>query len=395
MSRNICNICGANYEYADGKWKCPACGAYKEEELSNEEVTLLYNAAQKLRLNAFDDAEEAYRDIIRKYPQNSEGYWGLVLAKYGIKYEQDYDGKMIPTCYATSYDSILGDKDYLRALDLANKDNRKYYETQAEKIEKIRKEWVEKASKEQPYDIFVSYKDTELENGVERTEDSHEAFELYTHLQSLGYRVFYSRESLKDKAGEKYEPYIFNALNTAHVMIVFGSKTEYIESTWIKNEWSRFYKRIKSGQKQSNALIVAYKGFNPSELSRPLSSVQCIDRNSLTFLHDLDAYVARVVKAAKTQVPHIERREIKKRVEKSKVAAARLDILEISDIRNNSGGGSISKKKRRKTRNRQLYRSETYRECRKAVENRIRIFAKRRIRRSGQVVRRFSHKQSG
>lgn len=36
-TQNICNICGANYEYKDGKWRCPACGAYKPEEISNEE----------------------------------------------------------------------------------------------------------------------------------------------------------------------------------------------------------------------------------------------------------------------------------------------------------------------------------------------------------------------
>ena len=59
MSQNICNICGANYEYRNGRWVCPACGAYKQEELSNEEVTLLYNAAQKLRLCDFDEAEKA------------------------------------------------------------------------------------------------------------------------------------------------------------------------------------------------------------------------------------------------------------------------------------------------------------------------------------------------
>ena len=310
MNQNICNICGANYEYVDGRWKCPACGAYKEEELSNEEVTLLYHAAQKLRLNAFDEAEEAYRDITVRYPQNSNGWWGLVLAKYGIKYEQDYDGKMLPTCYAASYDSLLSDKNYQTALSLSNAENRAYYEAQASKIESIRREWVEKAAKEPPVDVFLSYKDTELENGVERTDDSHEAFELYTHLKELGYHVFYSRETLKDKTGEKYEPYIFNALNTAKVMLVYGSKPEYISSTWVKNEWSRFYKRIKQGQKQPNAMAVVYRGFNPASLPRPLSSVQSMDRDSMTFLRDLDAYVKRVVSAS-VALPHIERVEIK------------------------------------------------------------------------------------
>lgn len=48
-----------------------------------------------------------------------------------------------------------------------------------------------------------------------RTDDSIEVANLYTHLSSLGYKVFYSSESLRDKVAEKYEPYIYNALNTA------------------------------------------------------------------------------------------------------------------------------------------------------------------------------------
>ena len=327
---NICNICGANYEYKNGRWICPACGAYKPEELSNEEVTLLYNASQKLRLCDFDEAEKLYSDIVEKYPANPDGYWGLVLAKYGIKYEKDYDGKMIPTCYAASYESVSSDKNYQKALELADKNNRKYYEAQANRIEKIRKEWVEKASKEEPYDVFLSFKDSDLGNGVERTNDSYEASELYNMLTKLGYRVFFSRESLKGKAGENYEPYIFNALNTAHVMIVYGSKPEYIESTWIKNEWLRFYKRIEKGDKQKNALLVVFKGFNPSKLTQPLSRMQGLDAKRLDFSRELEAYLEKVIKSATTVLPKIDRIEIKNRKSIGKGNVAKLETIELN-----------------------------------------------------------------
>ena len=158
MSQNICNICGANYEYRNGRWVCLACGAYKAEELSNEEVTLLYNAAQKLRLSDFDEAEKAYSDIIGKFPKNPDGYWGRLLSKYGIKYEEDFDGRKIPTCYATSIDSVISDKDYLKALDLADEHTKEYYQAQAAYIERVRKEWVEKASKESPTTFLFAIK---------------------------------------------------------------------------------------------------------------------------------------------------------------------------------------------------------------------------------------------
>ena len=40
----------------------------------------------QIRVTA-NEAELAYDDIVQKYPQNAEGYWGRLLARYGIKYE--------------------------------------------------------------------------------------------------------------------------------------------------------------------------------------------------------------------------------------------------------------------------------------------------------------------
>jgi len=300
-TQSVCNICGANYEYHNGRWRCPACGAYKAEELSNEEVTLLYNAAQKLRLSNFSEAEEEYSDIIEKYPNNANAYWGRLLAKYGIKYEEDFDGRKIPTCYATSIDSVITDTDYLKALELADPDTRAYFIRQAEYIEKVRLEWINKAIKEKPYDVFICYKDSDLEKGIERTKDSIIAQEIYIHLIEQGYRVFFSRESLRDKVGEKYEPYIFNALSTAKVMLVYGSSAEYIKSTWLKNEWHRYYKRLVAGDKHQESLIVACDGFSPSELPTILSSRQCLDANRKSFFSDLDKCIRKIIQESPKQ----------------------------------------------------------------------------------------------
>ena len=197
MNQNLCNNCGGEYEYRGGRFICRSCGAYKPEEISNEEVTLLYTAYQNLRLAEFDAAEKEFDDIIEKYPKNPNGYWGRLMARYGIKYERDFDGRMIPTCYATSIESVIASSDYKRAMEYADKDTREYYRRQAEYIERVRKEWVEKASREKPYDIFISYKDSDLANGIDRTEDSIEMQELYIHLTNKGYRVFFSREDRK------------------------------------------------------------------------------------------------------------------------------------------------------------------------------------------------------
>ena len=338
MSANICNICGANLIYKDGKWVCPACGAFKTEEISNEEVTLLYNAAQKLRLASFDDAEEAYRDIIAKYPENSEAHWGLVLSKYGIKYEDDYDGKKLPTCYATSIESVLTDKDYLDAVRLCkDKYQKEYYIEQGKVLEKIRVEWFEKASKEPKYDVFLCFKDSDKLNNMERTDDSIEVANLYTHLSSLGYKVFYSRESLRDKVAEKYEPYIYNALNTAAVMIVYGSKIEYFSSVWMKNEWTRYVRRLREGLKIEGSLVIACDGVNPGDLPRPLNQMQVLDARKKTFYGDLEAHIAKIISIARRPKATVERVEISSAIGKKK---ASID----NQIKTIKVGGGVGKK---------------------------------------------------
>ena len=338
MSKNTCNVCGANLIYKDGRWVCPACGAYKEEEISNEEVTLLYNASQKLRLASFDDAEELYADIVKKYPKNSEAHWGLVLSRYGIKYEDDYDGRKLPTCYAATMESFLDDKEYLAALSCAPDAKVKaYYEEQGKIIEKNRIEWYEKASKEPAYDVFLCFKDSDKENNIERTDDSIEVANLYTYLSGKGYRVFFSRETLRDKVAEKYEPYIYNALNTASVMIVYGSKPEYFESVWMKNEWTRFLKRMREGLKVDGSLIVAYDGMNPAELPKVFAGRQCLDARKKTFYGDLETLIARVIAIAKRPKAAVERIEIKGAVGRKKTSVG-------TQIKTIQAGGAIGKK---------------------------------------------------
>ena len=310
MDLNICPICGSNYilDEKQNRFYCRYCGHIQAAHpMSNEETTLLYNASQKLRLADFDEARELYEDIVRSFPENAEAYWGLTLCEYGIKYEDDYDGKKIPTCYSARYESFLENRNYKKALEYADEQLKNYYISQANRIEEIRKEWVNKAAKEPAYDIFLSFKDSE---DGERTTDSYDAHELYNILTGLGYRVFFSRVTLKDKSGENYEPYIFAALNSAPLMLVFASKPEYINATWVRNEWMRYLARIRNKQKREDSLCVVVKGFSPSSLPSALKNRQMLMYDEITFIKNLEAYVDKVLRASRTITPTIQRKEV-------------------------------------------------------------------------------------
>lgn len=332
MANNVCKSCGANLVYRNGRWVCPACGLFKEEELSNEEVTLLYNAEQKLRLASFDEAEDLYKDIIKKYPENAQGYWGLLLAKYGIKYEVDYDGTQKPTCYAVTIESVQSDPNYQKVLDQCkDKEEKRSYIEKAKEIEKIRVEWLEKAIKEPQYDIFICFKDTDKERGFERTDDSWDVADLYVHLSQLGYKVFYSRESLRDKASEKWEPYIYQAINTASIMLVYGRTAEYFETTWMKNEWTRYFRRMREGKKVENSLLVAYAGQDPENLPKPFNSMQVMDARRKSFYGDLEKQIAKIIAIVRKPKITVEKIAIKGEVGKKKteVEGKQIEIREI------------------------------------------------------------------
>ncbi len=310
MNRCRCKNCGyPRLEFTKSGWKCPACFAeYFEESLPSEAAIQLSSAFSQLSIQEFSTAEELFAGIIEKYPRSSDAYWGLVCSRYGIKYEEDFNGKKIPTCCFPTIESFKDDPYYKKALKYADSETAAWYIEQADYIDRVRETWVNHVKDEPDYDVFICYKDSDEQNGIERTEDSKEAAELYWHLKEKGYSVFYSRESLRNKLGLKYEPYIFGALQSAKIMIVFCSKIEYIESTWVKNEWRRYYKKIANGEKRRDSLIVAFSGFSPSSLPGILSSCQHIYSNSKNFFYDIDEKISTVLGDDKAEKEHADRR---------------------------------------------------------------------------------------
>ncbi len=232
----------------------------------------------------FDKAAGVYESIVADFPEEAEAYWGLVLCRYGIEYVDDpATGKKIPTCHRSSFDSILDDTDFDQACENADAIARRLYRDEAKAIENIRRGILEVSGKEEPYDIFICYKETD-ENGG-RTIDSVIAQDVYDALTEKGYRVFFSRISLEDKLGTEYEPYIFAALNSAKVMLAFGTDFEYFNAVWVKNEWSRFLALIAAGQKKT--LVPCYKGIDAYDMPKEFAKLQAQDMGKVGAIQDL------------------------------------------------------------------------------------------------------------
>ena len=292
-----CKICGGSLDVKQGEkiTVCEYCGVRQSIpsfiEPKTEEI---YNRANNyLMHNEFDKAENLYNQILFDNKQDADAYWNILMCKYGVTYVKDpKTGKYIPTCNRTLYTPIFSDENYQNALKYADEKQQVLYKQNAETVDKIQKGILDVSKHEKPFDIFISYKETNP-NGI-RTKDSIKAQELYDKLTAEGYKVFFARITLEDKMGTEYEPYIYAALASSKVMITISSSKENIEAVWVKNEWSRF---LSFRQKDnSKTLIPLYFDMDKSDLPADFAHLPAYDMT-------VDGFEQELIRGIKKLIP--------------------------------------------------------------------------------------------
>ena len=297
MSIFKCKMCGGTIEFKQGDTvgTCDSCGTIQTlPRLDDDKKSNLYDRANHFRRNNdFDKAASIYEQILSEDSTDAEAYWSLVLCRYGIEYVEDpTTHKRVPTVNRAQFTSIYADEDYKSAIEYADSYQKTIYENEAKAIDEIQKGILAISQKEEPFDIFICYKETD--NNGRRTMDSVLANDLYHQLTQEGFKVFFSRITLEDKLGTAYEPYIFAALNSAKVMVVLGTKPEYFNAVWVKNEWSRYLTLVKES-KGKKVLIPAYRDMDPYDLPEEFSHLQAQDMSKLGFMQDLIRGIKKLV----------------------------------------------------------------------------------------------------
>ena len=302
MSVFKCKMCGGTIEFNPGDTVgvCDSCGTKQTlPRLDDEKRANLYDRANHFRRNnEFDKAAGIYEQILNEDGSDAEAYWSLVLCRYGIEYVEDVaTKKRVPTVNRAQYTSVFDDDNYKSALKYADGYQKAIYEEEAKTINDIQKGILEISQKEEPFDVFICYK--ENDSAGRRTPDSVLANDLYHQLTREGFKVFFARITLEDKLGTAYEPYIFAALNSAKVMVVLGTKPEYFNAVWVKNEWSRYLSLIKNGA--DKMLVPAYKDMDPYDLPEEFSHLQAQDMSKLGFMQDLIRGIKKIVNGGKSE----------------------------------------------------------------------------------------------
>ena len=297
-----CKMCGGDIEISADKTfgTCEYCGSTMTlPKVDDEQRAAAFNRGNHFRRSGeFDKALAVYERIVAEDDNDAEAHWCCALCRFGIEYVEDpATYEWLPTCHRASFDSFLEDVDYLAAVEHSDGITRRQYQKDAAKIAEVQRGILATSQNEQPFDVFLCYKETG-EDG-QRTRDSLMAQEIYYELTEQGYRVFFARITLEDKAGAEYEPYIFAALNSAKVMVVIGTKPEHFNAVWVKNEWSRFLSMMKKDR--SKLLLPCYRDMDPYDLPEALSVLQSYDMSKIGFMQDLIRGVKKVIDAGKPQ----------------------------------------------------------------------------------------------
>lgn len=324
-----CKMCGSNLDIGDSitVCKCEKCGTSQTvPDIEDDKELKLFERAGRLRFNCdFDKAAGIYNTITDSYTEEAEGYWGLILCKYGIEYVDNASGKKVPVCHRISYDSVMDDEDFELVMENSDSESRAIFREEAKIIEENRKKYIQIAESEQPYDIYISYRAKD-DNG-DKTAVSEIAGHLYNKLTSARYRVFLSEAALKGKKQSDCEPYIYSALNSANVMLALGTSYDDYNDVWVKNEWNRY---LEIAEKNKNkCLIPCYKDVDEYDIPKEFAGLKVCQLGNDDTFNNIMAEIANVVKpeSVNQPAPEPEKAEPAEEIELEEI-----EIIEPVDI---------------------------------------------------------------
>lgn len=295
-----CPICGGDIEVIENQniGQCIYCGNKVAVPSVSAQKLQLYNNASQLRQKCeFTRARSIYEHILLDDSNEADAYWGIVLCKYGIEYVDDpKTGEKIPTCHRAAATSIYEDDDYKKAIANGDDDKKQLWQAEAQRIDRLLKEILAEAGKQNDFDIFICYKESDEEG--RRTRDSVIAWEIYNALTKEGYKVFFAPKSIG--LGKSYEPVIFAALHSAKLMFVIGTQGSYLEAPWVKNEWSRYLELIYAGE--AKTLIVLYKDIQPAlDFPTELMRLQAYNLDTMGYIQDISDAAQKIVGKRQTR----------------------------------------------------------------------------------------------
>ena len=310
----ICPNCGATLIAGANakKIKCKYCtSVFLEEEFREDIINSKFRAeveeACRLRNQCdFEEAQDLLDTLIVEDAKNPEVYFQKLLLDYGVTYiDENEKVRQVPIFNYIKKEPMTKNVYYNKLMGAltGNEVKRDSYQMKINELEKLRQKVYDTYSKDEPYQIFLSFKKSDIENPTLRTRDLEIARRLYEKFtKEYHLKVFFSEETLKDVAGTEFEPHIFSALYSSKVFLLICAspdKPEYIRTPWIKSEWQRFAKRYDVEIDNKLALIPVFcNGYSESLLPRQLQRFEGYELNE-EFYENMKKVLSNVLVGSK------------------------------------------------------------------------------------------------
>ena len=279
-----CKTCGSplNEQAAqstNGVVRCPFCGnvwTIAKKETDPRALEFLRIGEHGLDVGRFQEAYEAYGKSAECDGEEPEAYFGMALAEFGVRYIKDeVNNRLQPICYRPTDKKFSSNKNYRTAIGFATNEQRAEYERRANEIDHINREFYDLQQSGLDYDCFLCVKVTGEDGG--KTEDAKDADEIWLMLREKGYMPFYSERDLRNETGADYEARILYALYTSESMIVICRDEAYLQTPWVKNEYTRFLSLMREQEKDTDAVTIAYWGNVIEKLPGKSGKIQGVD----------------------------------------------------------------------------------------------------------------------
>ena len=282
----------------DGVLECSHCHqvmTFTKDNQADNVISVIKRGKECLDISNFDEAYNLFTKAIELDPSEPEGYFNRALARFKVQYLRDLvNRRMQPICHLVSDKIFSEDSDYKKSLELAKDTQKREYQRKANEIDEIKREFAKLEAQGIDYDCFICVKVTD--DYRNKTEDCYQANDIYYKLKDNKIEPFFSERILANYSGGAYEAHILYALYKAKCMLLVCSDEKYLDTPWVKNEYTRFKSLIDAKEKEEGSLCIVYNQKPIEHIPTVNVRLQGIDLNNKFAMLDIVNYIKRFCK---------------------------------------------------------------------------------------------------
>ena len=232
-----CQICGRESVVSaiSADSVCTHCNSHIVRFISgdSEENADFEKAEELLNSGNFNMASELYKKQVKSNKSCLMGYWGIVCAEYGVKFNlalDNTDNMFYPECSKFPDKSVFTSENATKILSISKSLGiENDFMLRLQQIDDAVMIKSYKIVDTENYDVYINVTSSYMYNGFMRpTPDSSIATNIYRMLKELGFKVYSDNEGLRGKSASDYAIIKHRAVNSSKVMIVIASDKNFL-----------------------------------------------------------------------------------------------------------------------------------------------------------------------